>query len=201
MAKFALRSVSFSCSLIIMAMISSSFAIFNATRALPSMNGLPPWAENTTSWPQKVVLGCACFSLLLCIIVFVGYCRGGHQRAEKVGVYYTMFAVGWFIFSMVMWAVAAGVLQHSRNSSQNKDMWGWACVENHRSELFREKVDYPLVCRLQVRPLLLSCTGLLLTVTTELDAGLHHHRARHRGHQHHPVQRRLLPLLVQAQVA
>ena len=149
MAKFALRSVSFSCSLIIMAMISSSFAIFNATRALPSMNGLPPWADNTNAWPQKVVLGCACFSLLLCIIVFVGYCRGGHQRAEKVGVYYTMFAVGWFIFSMVMWAVAAGVLQHSRNNTSNKDMWGWACLENHRSELFREKVDYELVCRLQ----------------------------------------------------
>jgi len=86
---------------------------------------------------------------LLCIIVFVSYCRGGHQRAEKVGVYYTMFAVGWFIFSMVMWAVAAGVLQHSRNNSNNKDMWGWACVENHRADLFREKVDYPLVCRLQ----------------------------------------------------
>jgi len=150
MAKFALRGVNFSCSLIIMAMISSSFAIFNATRALPTMNGLPAWAHSTNAWPQKVVLGCACVSLLICVTVFVGYCRGGHQRAEKVGVYYTMFAVGWFIFSMVMWAVAAGVLQHSRSNSGNQDMWGWACVQNHRSELFGDKVDYALVCRLQV---------------------------------------------------
>ncbi|KAK3372461.1 hypothetical protein B0H63DRAFT_297762 [Podospora didyma] len=149
MAKFALRGVNFSCSLIILAMISSSFAIFNATRSLPAMSGLPAWANNTNSWPQKVVLGCACVSLLICVVVFVGYCRGGHQRAEKVGVYYTMFAVGWFIFSMVMWAVAAGILQSSKNNSGNQDMWGWACVQNHRSDLFQDKVDYALVCRLQ----------------------------------------------------
>lgn len=149
MAKFALRGVSFSCSLIILSMISASFAIFNATRALPAMNGMPPWASNTNSWPQKVVLACSCVSLLICITIFGLYCRGGHQRAEKVGVYYTMFAVGWFIFSMVMWAVAAGVLQHSRSNSGNQDVWGWACVQNHRAELFGEKVDYQLVCRLQ----------------------------------------------------
>ncbi|KAL2180434.1 uncharacterized protein P884DRAFT_193220 [Thermothelomyces heterothallicus CBS 202.75] len=149
MAKFALRGVNFSCSLIILAMISSSFAIFNATKHLPAMSGLPPWAENTNAWPQKVVLACSCVSLLICIAVFVGYCRGGHRRAEKVGVYYTLFAVGWFIFSMAMWAMAAGVLQVSRNNSNNKDMWGWACVENRRSTLFQDKVDYALVCRLQ----------------------------------------------------
>ncbi|KAK3341592.1 hypothetical protein B0T25DRAFT_346798 [Lasiosphaeria hispida] len=149
MAKFALRGVNFSCSLIIMAMISSSFAIFNATRALPAMNGLPAWAHNTNAWPQKVVLACACVSLLICVSVFVGYCRGGHQRAEKVGVYYTMFAVGWFIFSMIMWAVAAGVLQFTRSNSGNQDIWGWACVQNHRADLFQDKVDYALVCRLQ----------------------------------------------------
>lgn len=150
MAKFALRGVNFSCSLIILAMISSSFAIFNATRALPAMNGLPAWADNTNTWPQKVVLACSGVSLLICIGVFVGYCRGGHHRAEKVGVYYTLFAVGWFIFSMAMWVAAAAVLQSSKNNSGNKDMWGWACVENKRSELFGEKVDYALVCRLQV---------------------------------------------------
>ncbi|KAK0618228.1 hypothetical protein B0T17DRAFT_495808 [Bombardia bombarda] len=149
LAKFALRGVNFSCSLIILAMISSSFAIFNATRHLPAMNGLPPWANNTNAWPQKVVLACACVSLLICVTVFVGYCRGGHHRAEKVGVYYTLFAVGWFIFSMIMWAVAAGVLQFSKNNSGNQDMWGWACVQNHRSDLFKEKVDYALICRLQ----------------------------------------------------
>ncbi|ORY62336.1 uncharacterized protein BCR38DRAFT_346309 [Pseudomassariella vexata] len=149
MAKFALRGINFSCSLIILAMLSSSFAIFNATRSLPAMNGLPPWAENTNAWPQKVVLAAACVSLSICVLVFIGYCRGGHHRAEKVGVYYTLFAVGWFIFSMAMWAVAAGIMQNTRNNSGNKDMWGWACVQNHRAELFQDKVDYALVCRLQ----------------------------------------------------
>lgn len=149
LAKFALRGVNFSCSLIVLSMLSSSFAIFNATKSLPAQNGLPPWASNTNSWPQKVVLAASCVSLGICFLVFIGYCRGGHHRAEKVGVYYTLFAVGWFIFSMVMWVVAAGVLQYSKSNSNNQDMWGWSCVQNHRSELFQDKVDYALVCRLQ----------------------------------------------------
>lgn len=149
MAKFALRGVNFSCSLIILSMISSSLAIFNATRKLPAMSGMPAWAQNTNSWPQKVVLACACVSLLVCITVFIGYCRGGHRRAEKVGVYYTLFAVGWFIFSMIMWAAAAGILQFTRNNSNNQDIWGWACVQNRRAEVFSQKVDYALICRLQ----------------------------------------------------
>ncbi|KAK4181566.1 hypothetical protein QBC36DRAFT_65778 [Triangularia setosa] len=149
MAKFALRGVNFSCSLIILSMISASFAIFNATKALAPMSGLPAWSNSTNTWPQKVVLACAGVSLIICVCVFVGYCRGGHRRAEKVGVYYTLFAVGWFIFSMAMWAAAAGILQHAKSNSGNQDMWGWACVQNRRSELFGGQVDYALVCRLQ----------------------------------------------------
>lgn len=95
MAKFALRGVNFSCSLIILSMLSASFTIFNATRALPDQSRMPSWAENTNTWPQKLVLGMACVSLLACIIVFAAYCRGGHRRAEKVGTYYTLFAIGW----------------------------------------------------------------------------------------------------------
>lgn len=132
-------------------MLAASFAIFNATKALPALSDLPPWAPNTILWPQIVVLACACVSLIICIAVFVGYCRGGHKRAEKVGVYYTLFAVGWFIFSMAMWAAAAGILQHSRSNTGNKDMWGWACVQNRRSNIqgHAGEVDYALVCRLQ----------------------------------------------------
>lgn len=150
MAKFALRGVSFSCSAIILAMLSSSFAIFHATRVLPAQNGLPAWSTGTTTWPQILVLSVACTNLLICILIFIGYCRGGHHRAEKVGVYYTLFAVGWFIVSVILWAAAAGVLQFSRNNSGNQDLWGWSCVQNHRSDLFSQKVDYELVCRLQV---------------------------------------------------
>ena len=151
MAKFALRGVGFSCSLIIIAMLGASFNIFRATSSLAPQNGLPSWATGTQTWPQIVVLCAASISLLACILIFIGYCRGGHRRAEKVGVYYTLFAVGWFIFSMIMWAASAGILQFTRNNSDNKDMWGWACVENHRSQLFQDKVDYALVCRLQVK--------------------------------------------------
>jgi hypothetical protein len=95
MAKFALRGVNFSCSLIILAMLGTSFAIFNSTRMLADRSNLPAWAPETDMWPQKLVLAMACVSLLACIIVFAAYCRGGHRRAEKVATYYTLFAVGW----------------------------------------------------------------------------------------------------------
>ncbi|KEY67633.1 hypothetical protein S7711_07830 [Stachybotrys chartarum IBT 7711] len=149
MAKFALRGVNFSCSLIILAMLSTSFAIFNATRLLPDQSRMPAWADDTDMWPQRLVLAMACISLLACIIVFVAYCRGGHRRAEKVATYYTMFAIGWFILSLILWAVTAALFQHSRDNSNNRDFWGWSCVSNHRSDIYEDKVDYQLVCRLQ----------------------------------------------------
>lgn len=97
MAKLALRGVNFSCSLIILSMLSASFAIFNATKSLPSQSKMPPWAPGTDvkSWPQKLVLAMSCLSLLACLIVLAAYCRGGHKRAEKVNTYYTLFAIGW----------------------------------------------------------------------------------------------------------
>jgi amino acid transporter len=150
MAKFALRGVNFSCSLIVLSMMSTTFAIFNATKSLPAENNLPAWANNTNAWPQKLVLAAACVSLVVTVVVLSAYCRGGHRRAEKVSVYYTIFAVVWFIISMIMWAFAAGILQYTRNNSSNQDIWGWSCVQNKRAEQFGQKVDYALVCRLQV---------------------------------------------------
>ncbi|KAI8671239.1 hypothetical protein NCS57_00598200 [Fusarium keratoplasticum] len=149
MAKFALRGVNFSCSLIILCMLSATFSIFNATKALPDQSRMPSWAKNTNAWPQKLVLAMACVSLAACLIVFASYCRGGHRRAEKVGTYYTMFAIGWFILALILWVVTAILFQNAKNNSNNKDMWGWSCVQNTRSEVFGDKVDYALICRLQ----------------------------------------------------
>lgn len=50
---------------------------------------------------------------------------------------------------MVLWAITAALFQHSKSSSNNQDMWGWSCVENHRADVYADKVDYQLVCRLQ----------------------------------------------------
>jgi hypothetical protein len=155
-AKFLLRGVNFSCSLIVLSMLSVTMTIFNTTKTLPARNNLPAWADGTKTWPQEVVLATSCVSLALCLAVFWGYWRGGHRRAEKVAVYYTIFAVGFFIFSTVMWAIAAGILQGARANGNNKDIWGWACVDNQRRKDFSEKVDYALVCRLQVSPYLLE---------------------------------------------
>ncbi|KAG9230446.1 hypothetical protein BJ875DRAFT_155420 [Amylocarpus encephaloides] len=149
MAKFLIRGTSFVCSLIVLSMVSMTFSIFRATKHLGARNNLPPWAANTKVWPQVLVLSVACVSLVLCIVIFWNYFRGGHKRAEKVAVYYTLFAVAFFIFSVVMWGIAAGVLQGSHDNSNNKDIWGWSCVDNKRRQLFQEDIDYGLVCRMQ----------------------------------------------------
>lgn len=172
MAKGILRWVNFSCSLIVLALVAMTFSIFNATKHLPPRNNLPPWANNTQPWPQILVLTVACVSLALCLLVFWNYWRGGHRRAEKVAVYYTLFAVAFFIFSIVMWGVAAGVLQGSRNNSNNKDIWGWSCVDNKRRQLFAEEIDYALVCRMQSWSLVCCLIEIVLESITVILYGI-----------------------------
>lgn len=53
------------------------------------------------------------------------------------------------MLSLVLWAVSAALFQHSKNSNNNKDMWGWSCVSNTRSTVYKDDVDYALLCRLQ----------------------------------------------------
>ena len=149
MAKMVLRGVNFSCSLIVLAMLSTVLTIFRATKSLPPRNNLPAWSASSPVWPQVVVLSIACVSLLFSVVVMAAYCRGKRKRAEKVAVYYTMFAVGWFLFSVVMWLVGAGILHGSKSSMGGNDLWGWSCKDNKRSELFQNDVHYALVCRLQ----------------------------------------------------
>lgn len=147
--KLLLRGVNFSCSLIVLALVGTTIHVFMATKDLPARSKLPPWASGTQTWPQYVVLATACVSLAFCLMVFWAYFRGGHRRAEKTAVYYTIFAVGFFLFSIVMWAVAAGILQGARTNGNGKDIWGWACVDNKRRQAFNDEIDYQLVCRIQ----------------------------------------------------
>ncbi|KAK5101581.1 hypothetical protein LTR70_000692 [Exophiala xenobiotica] len=149
MAKMALRGVSFSCSLIVLSMVSTTFMIFNATKHLPARNGKPAWSPKSHPWPQIVVLSIAAVSLFFSVVVMAAYCRGGHRRAEKVAVYYTMFAMGYFVFSIVMWLIGAAVLQGSKSNGDGQDIWGWSCKDNQRRQLFQDDVHYALVCRLQ----------------------------------------------------
>lgn len=149
MAKMVLRGVNFSCSLIVLAMLSTVLTIFHATKDLPPRNNLTPWSSSTKIWPQIVVLVISCVSLFFAIVVMIAYCRGRRKRAEKVAVYYTMFAVGWFLVSVVMWLVGAGILHGSKASMGGTDLWGWSCKDNRRSQLFSSDIHYALVCRLQ----------------------------------------------------
>ncbi|KUJ22326.1 uncharacterized protein LY89DRAFT_680458 [Mollisia scopiformis] len=171
-AKFILRGVNFSCSLIVLSMVSVTFSIFESTKALPARNNLPAWAVGTKTWPQKVILATSCVSLALCLCIFWNYWRGGHRRAEKVAVYYTLFAVGFFVFSTIMWAMAAGILQGAKSNSSNKDIWGWSCVDNKRRDLFSEKVDYALVCRLQSWSLICCLIEVVLECITIILYGV-----------------------------
>lgn len=145
-----LRGVGFSCSLIVLSMLSAAFTIFNATKALPPRGKTTSWAPQQKIWPQITLLSIACVSLVLSVGIIIAYWKGGHRRAEKAAVYYTVFAMGFFIFSITMWSIGAGVLHQSHQNGKDKDMWGWACKEGKRKELFEKDVDYALICRLQV---------------------------------------------------
>lgn len=172
MAKLILRGVNFSCSLIVLSMLATTFSIFNATKMLPPRNNLPPWAENQKTWPQIVLLVIACISLAMSVGIFYGYWRGGHRRAEKVAVYYTTFAVAFFVFSIVMWGIGAGILNQSKNNGNGKDMWGWSCLDNKRSQLFKDDVSYALVCRLQNWSLVCCIIEVVVETITILVYGI-----------------------------
>ncbi|KAK3043978.1 hypothetical protein LTS18_002512, partial [Coniosporium uncinatum] len=144
-----LRGVNFSCSLIVLSMLAATFTIINATKYLPPRNNTTAWSKSGPVWPQIVLLVIACISLVASVAVFYAYFRGGHRRAEKVAVYYTTFAVAFFVFSIIMWVVGAVILQTSKNNSNGQDIWGWACKDNKRRQLFQDDVEYALVCRMQ----------------------------------------------------
>lgn len=151
MAKMCLRGTNFSCSLIVLAMLSTTFSIFNASKSIPPRSNLPPWAAGQKTWPQITLLSIACVSLAFCLAVFYGYWRGGHKRAQKAAIYYTFFSIAFFMFSIVMWAIGAAVLNSSKKNGGGKDMWGWSCKDGKRKDLFQQDIDYALICRLQVR--------------------------------------------------
>ncbi len=145
-----LRGTNFSCSLIVLAMLSTTFSIFNATKTLPPRSTIPAWAPAQKKWPQITLLTIACVSLAMTLAIFYAYWKGGHRRAEKAAIYYTVFSVAFFTFSIVMWAVGAALLNQSRKNGGGKDMWGWSCKDGKRKDVFAQDVDYALICRLQV---------------------------------------------------
>ena len=83
-----------------------------------------------------------------------GYWRGGHNRAEKLSIYWTAFSMGAFIFAIVMWGIAAGILNGAKATGNGKDLWGWACKDNKRRAYFQDDVNYKLVCKELVRKFL-----------------------------------------------
>ncbi|KAI4161862.1 MAG: hypothetical protein LQ342_004553 [Letrouitia transgressa] len=166
MAKMCLRGVNFSCSLIVLSMISATFTIFNSTKNLSSRNNATPWAQNQQKWPQITLLCIAAVSLAMSIGILYAYWRGGHRRAEKAAVYYTVFAIGFFIFSIVIWSIGAAILSQSHNNGHDKDMWGWACKEGKRKELFKDEVDYGVVCRMQHWSLICAFIEIVVEVIT-----------------------------------
>jgi hypothetical protein len=164
LAKIFLRGINCACSTVVLAMIASTFAIFNATKNLPPRNNLPPWAISTPQWPQITVLCIAVLSLTVSLYIMYGYWRGGHDRAEKAAVYGTIVAVVSFIFAILVWAIAAGIMQGSRNGSAGQDIWGWSCKDNNRRKLFQDNINYKLVCRQQDWVLL--CAIIEISVET-----------------------------------
>jgi len=147
MSKVVLRGVNFACSLVVLALVASSLAIFNATKNLPPRSTFPPWAANTQTWPLILFIVVSSISLIISTMILWAYWKGGHNRAEKLAVYWTVIAVGTFIFAIVMWAIPLILLNKKKESGNGRDFWGWSCRQNDRRTYFQEDVDYKLVCQ------------------------------------------------------
>lgn len=184
-------------------MLSATFTIFNSTRNLPPRGKMPAWAPQQSTWPQITLLSIACVSLAFSVGVFYAYARGGHRRAEKAAVYYTVFAIAFFIFNIVMWTVGAALLNESRKNGDGKDMWGWSCKDGKRKDVFQQDVNYALVCRLQVSRC--GCEALCMIRADidplELVTCLRFHRDYCRDHHHRHLRYRILPLLFEETAA
>ncbi|RPA77278.1 hypothetical protein BJ508DRAFT_212973, partial [Ascobolus immersus RN42] len=149
MGKVILRCLNFACSLVVLSLVASTLYIFHKTSQLPKRNGLPPWAPDTQLWVQYTVLGVSIVSVSIAMIILLAYWKGGHRRAERLAIYWTVMAVSSFILIIVMWSVVGGIHLTEKAQGEGKDLWGWACKDNTRRILFGEDVDYKLVCRQQ----------------------------------------------------
>ena len=147
-AKLGLRGINLCCSVIILSMLSATFATFNATKSLQSRNNFPPWAPNTRTWPQITVLVIACISMVISTAIIYGYLNGGHRKAEKIATFTAVLAVPFFIFSTVLWVVGAILVKKSKNGDE-KDIWGQSCKNGRRSAAYNSDVAYDLLCHFQ----------------------------------------------------
>ncbi|GAQ46787.1 hypothetical protein AtubIFM55763_011554 [Aspergillus tubingensis] len=163
-AKVFLRFINLGCSMIVLTILGTTLTVFNATKSLPERNTSPPWEFGTNPWPQYLLLAVSCLSLIACLGVFWGYWRGGRRRAQKYAAYYSLLSVFLFIFQLVMWIVAAAIFEHSKATGDDKDLWGWACVHNEREQLFKDQIDYALLCRLQDWGLVCAVIEIVLEV-------------------------------------
>jgi hypothetical protein len=113
--------------------------------------------------------------VLSCLVVFWTWKKRGHKRAEKVAVYYSIFSVGFFGFTLILWVVVGAIYQHSKSNGNGQDMWGWSCkTGNQRSVVYANDIDYPLLCRLQVGNPSFRTQASMLT-TTGLGIGMRSH--------------------------
>ena len=121
--------------------------MFLATRSLPPIDGVQPWARRTVLWPQVMTLVIACLSFAAAAAVMAGYVCGGHRRAESLSRWATATTAIGFIGWIAVWAAAGASLQRARDLSTGRDIWAWACgKETLHHELFQGRIDYDLVC-------------------------------------------------------
>lgn len=161
---------------------------------------MPSWANGTDPWAQKLVLAMACLSLAISVAVFIAYCRGGHRRAEKVGTYYTMFAIGWVSYQDFLGFVydykLMRMIVHRQLDSLGPRRRRLLQLQEQRQQ--QGHVGMVLRPKHPIRRLLRQGQVQLGLPPPELVPHLHHHRGRRRGHQHPALQHRLLPILLQA---
>jgi len=149
--KFLARGLSLIYSAVVIGLSIATFKIFLATKDLPAVGDLVPWARPTVVWPLSLTLAVACVSFLACLYVLWGYVRGGHRGGEKASPLATAATVLGFVAWIVIWAAAGTAMNTVRATADGKDVWGWACNKDAaiRRLTYANRIDYDIVCTMQ----------------------------------------------------
>ncbi|KAI7909506.1 hypothetical protein M9X92_011599 [Pyricularia oryzae] len=131
MAKFRLRGVSFSCSLIVVAVMFTVLTMFDAAKVHQGASHAQQHAR------LILILTVSCLSVVICMFIFWPYCRGGYRKVEKVAVYHTLLTIGGFIVRI---GLDSDCCFFPTSAQQQRQ----------QGHTFEDDVDYSLLCRLQV---------------------------------------------------
>jgi len=126
--RFVVRTLNLGCSIVVIALITSNFTVFNETRFALNNSGNPLWgSEGVKTWPTTVLLCVACVSSFLSIIILLSYLKS-IRWANRLAVAHATISVAAGLFLLFFWALSVGIF-NVHDKSGTPDLWSHSCTQ------------------------------------------------------------------------